>query len=66
MKVARQTDAAGSMPVTNTEIVTAAVKAPGAPPVNHHDVVQLAEQVSRILARQLAVECERRGRRGWS
>jgi hypothetical protein len=66
MKAPRQTDTAGSMPVTNAESARPAVKAPGAPPVSHHDVAQLAEQVSRILARQLAVECERRGRRGWS
>jgi hypothetical protein len=65
-KKARQTDAIESMPVTNAESATRTAPAPSAPPANHPDVAQLAEQVGRILARQLAVECERRGRRGWS
>jgi hypothetical protein len=65
-KVARQTGAVESMPAPDAESATRTVTVPTAPPVNHPDVVRLAEQVSRILARQLAVECERRGRRGWS
>jgi hypothetical protein len=65
-KVARQTGAVESTPAPDAESATRTVTAPTAPPVKHPDVVQLAEQVSRILARQLAVECERRGRRGWS
>jgi hypothetical protein len=63
-KKARQTDAVESMPVNNAESATQTTLAPSAPPANHPNVVQLAEQVSRILVRQLAVECERRGRRG--
>lgn len=65
--VARQTTAAESPPSTNTESTTPAATTPmpTAPPANGIDIAHLAEQVSRLLARQLVVERERRGRRGW-
>jgi hypothetical protein len=47
---------------TGAERVTTA---PPAPTDSGIDVARLAEQVSRLLARQLAVERERRGRGGW-
>jgi hypothetical protein len=65
--VARQTTATESPPSTNTEstALAAATPMPAAPPGNGIDIAHLAEQVSRLLARQLTVERERRGRRGW-
>ena len=67
MLVARQTTTAESPPSTNTEstALAAATPMPAAPPANGIDIAHLAEQVSRLLARQLVVERERRGRRGW-
>jgi hypothetical protein len=66
-QVARQATTAESTSSTNTEPTapSAATPMPAAPPANKMDIAHLAEQVSRLLARQLAVERERRGRREW-
>lgn len=62
-QVARQATTAEPASSTNTES-TASVAAPpmpATPPANEIDVAHLAEQVSRLLARQLQIERERRG-----
>jgi hypothetical protein len=66
-KLARQAATAESTSSTGAESAQpaqAAKAAPAAAP-NGINVARLAEQVSRLLARQLAVERERRGRGGW-
>jgi hypothetical protein len=66
-KVARQaaTDEATSPTSAESAQPAQAAKAAPAAAPNEINVARLAEQVSRLLARQLAVERERRGRGGW-
>ena len=66
-QVARQAATAEPASSTNSESTgpVAATTTPATPPANEIDVAQLAEQVSRVIARQLTVERERRGRSGW-
>jgi hypothetical protein len=64
-QLARQTTTAEPTASTNAESTPPAAAAPLPANENEVDVARLAEQVSRRLARQLAVERERRGGGGW-
>ena len=63
-RAARQASTTESTSSTSVESAAPAPPEPTAS-ANEINVARLAEQVSRLLARQLAVERERRGRGGW-
>jgi hypothetical protein len=70
LRIARRTTTAEPTPHASAESSQSATSMltmpPTKEPASKLDVARLAEQVSRLLARQLAVERERRGRREWN